>query len=587
MTYDQVLVLAVLLILIVGLAWGRFKPMHVFLVAYTILIIGGILDDHEALLGLANVSVINIALLLIWSNIIRDSSTLHRLFMWLLPEGLSYSGYIARLTCCLGPLSGVMNNTPLVAMSLPYVLQWARRKGITPSRVLIPLAYITIAGGTLTLIGTSSHLVINGYITKLGLPDVPMLALAPIGVVVLALTGLYFWAIGWRLLPSRKDTSTSALEQQKEYIAEAIVREDSPLVGQSVGKARLRQLKGLFLYGIERKGEMIIPVKTSEEIQAGDRLLFTGRAESIVSLIQSRPGLTLPQQEHLRPLSRHEIVEAVVPVNSYLVRQRIKDTNFRSRYDAAIIAVHRQGERLQGKIGDIVLQPGDMLLLLAGGDFWKRVADDSNIYVVGKIGEVRQYRGWRDVLLVTGSALAIGLAAAQVVPLFHALITLLAGLLVFRIIRLQDLSSRLDWPLLLICAMAIPIGYAVHKVGLATVAAEHVARLAVQTHPLIVLFLLYLFGNLLTELVFNVGAAAIVAPLALDIARVMHLDPMPLILTAMFAVALSVMTPFGYQVNLMVMGPGNYRYRDYTRVGAPLAAAFAVLVPLLVWVIYF
>ncbi len=587
MTSEQIIVLVAIIVLIIGLGAGRFKPMHVFLFAYSIVVIGGILDDNEALLGLANVSVISIALLLIWSNIIRYSAMLHTLFKKLLPDNLSYGGYIARITSYLGTLSGIMNNTPLVAMVIPYVVQWSRRRGIPPSRILIPLSYITIAGGTLTLLGTSSHLVINGYVTKLGYPDISITALLPVGIVVLTITGLYFWAVGWRLLPSRRDLSQESIEQSREYMAEARVRPDSPLVGQTVGKAHLRQLKGLFLVAIERDGELIVPVKRSEEIQANDILLFTGRPETIIDLIQSRPGLELPQQHKLRSLPRHEIVEAVVPINSTLVRQRVKDTNFRSKYDAAIIAVHRQGERLHKKIGDIVLQPGDMLLLMVGGDFWNRVNEDNNIYVVGKVGEVIQYRGWRDILIVGGSAIALLLAMLKLVPLFHALVTLLAGLLLFRIIKLQDLSSRLDWNLLLICAMAIPIGFAVKKVGLADKIVESYLALLGEAPLWLVLFAFYVLSNLITEIMFNVGAAAIIAPLAVSLATHLNVPIVPVVLTAMFAVALSVLTPYGYQVNLMVMGPGNYRLKDYVRVGLPLAITYSIIVPGLIWAIYF
>ncbi len=586
MTVLQTVTLVITLGLILTLAVTRFKPFHVFLVGVLSLLFTGVLTIEEATMGFSNRGVITLFLVLAFSQVFRGSALLHRLLGRLFHEGVSYAGFVVRSGMVLAPISAVMSNTLLMAVTLPYIVEWSRRKGLVPSRVLLPLASLIIAGGTLTLIGTSSHLVIAGFARTQDPPvEIPVFALLPVGVVVLVVVVVYWLVMGWRLLPVRRDPRETVEGNFRQYTAEARVLPDSPLVGQTVARARLRHLRRLFLVEILRGDERIYPVKPADVIQAGDILVFVGTPEAILELTQVHPGLEIGGLFARRRFPSMDVVEAVIPLNSTLARRRLRDTQFRARFDAAVIAIHRHGEPLRGGLGNIVLQSGDLLLLLTGPDFWARVRNETDLYVIGKVGQLYRLKGVQDWFLYGVFLVAIGLSALGVVSLPVALAGALALLTVFRILSLNDLRTGIDWPLVLVTALSIPIGYAFVKVGLVDRWVSWLAN-TVSLTPWWWLVIVYGLGMVLTELTFNVGAAALMAPIAIQVARVCGSAPEPFLLSAMFSVALSFLTPYGYQVNLMVMGPGGYRFVDYLRAGFPLTVIFLFLIPTLLYVLY-
>lgn len=587
MNWEALVVALSLLALFVSIVILETKPVHAFIAVSLLLLVMGVITPEEFLSGFSNQSVATIFLVLVFSQILKRSDFTQTLIRRILNPHLSYSGFVLRMGTISAFISGVVFNTPLVGFLMPHVVSWARNRGLSPSRVLIPFETLVIMGGTITLVGSSSNLLINAIAEAHGVKDIGVFNLFPIGGVVVAVGILYWILIGWRLLPSHRDVFRETLTHAREYVAEAVVRPYSPLVGQSVARARLRQLRGLFLAEIVRNGDVIKPVAPTEKLRAGDRLVFVGKPETIVELLEQHIGIELVHPESMPPFSEADIVELVIPYNSSLAKHTVREAQFRSRYDAVVIAVHRQGERLSGKVGDITLLPGDMLLVLTGGDFWKRVEGDTDVYVVNKVASLSYISGWKGLFVLLAFAGSLVLASLKIVPLFSALAVSLAAVVLFRIAPITDLRRKVDWNLLLVCALTVPIGMEVNKSGLADILLDYLSKPFKIFTPLAGIFVIYIFSNLLTELMLTIAAAPIAATVALRAATYFG-DEMarPFVLAAIFGVALSLLVPHSYQVHMMVMGPGGYKARDFLRANLPLSITFALIVPLLIYALY-
>lgn len=586
MTLEQWIVLFVVAGLIGTLAFTRARPFHVFLVAVLLLGITGVLTPEEMLRGFSNPAVVLLVMVLAFSHIFRSSSLIHWLYSQIIVRAKNFPQFYTRFVWGVAPFSGIMSNTLLTAVSLPHILEWARRQGIFPSRVLLPTAYAIIAGGTLTLIGTSSHLVIYGFYQETTGKALDWFVLFPYGVGILLMVYLYFLLLNRYVTPVRRDPQDQVVGAYREYTAEARVPSGSSIAGLTVARARLRHLRGLFLAQIIRGDQKISPVKPTDVIQEGDILVFVGRPETILELAQTH-RLEIGGFFARQPFTTMDVVEVVIPQNSMLVNRKIRDIQFRGRYDAVVIAVHRQGERLESKLGDVVLKPGDLLLLLTGPDFAHRVEQETNLYVVGKVGELHRYVGWKDATIVGVLLFALLVSLMNWVPLIISLATALVLLSIFQVLSLRDLRTGVDWTLVLITALAIPVGYSLVKSGLLEKALSLLPGiLAESDSPLLWLYFLFGVSVLLTELTFNVGAAAIAGPLSVEVARTLHQPEEPFLVTVMLGTALSFLTPYGYQVNLMIMGPGGYRYLDYLRAGGPLLLMLSIWIPAAIYVVY-
>jgi di/tricarboxylate transporter len=465
---------------------------------------------------------------------------------------------------------------------MPYVYQWGKRRGIPPSKLLIPLSYAAILGGTTTLIGTSTNLIVSALAVKSGLKPLGLFDFLYAGFPALLAGVLYMVLFGHRLLPEREDILSSFLKGRREYLIETIVPRFSQIIGKTVLEAGLRNLKGLFLVEIVRGDERIAPVSPRDVIKEGDALIFAGDPDSIVELIKERGALTLPADCHFALSEKIEVVEALIPVNSSLVGKKVRETNFRAKFDAAIIAIHRDGERLKGKIGEMVLKPGDLLLLLAGKDFWSRVQDSDDIFVVNKVNETLTVDSKRALIFLLLFLLAIALSALGVFPLFKSLLVLLAVIVLLKIATYGEIKRSIDLNIVMMAAFSFAIGIAIAKTGLADFVAHKLVAVAGGLGIVGALVSIYIITNLLTEFVTNVAAATMVFPVALSVSKFYPSAPPELfVLTVAYAASASFMTPIGYQTNLMVYGPGNYRFKDFLKVGAPLSLLFMSVIILL------
>jgi di/tricarboxylate transporter len=452
---------------------------------------------------------------------------------------------------------------------------------------LIPLSYLAILGGTCTLIGTSTNLVINGLMIESGLAGMHLFEIGMIGLPY-AIIGLGYLALAGRLLPERKELIEQLGESRREYLAEMLVEPQCRLVGQSVENAGLRQLPGMFLIEIDRGGQSIGPVSPDDLIKANDRLVFTGIVSSILELekIAGLVPIADPDYEvSPRQQRRRRLCEAVISERSPLVGKTIKEADFRAAYGAAVVAVHRGGQRVEKKPGDITMRPGDTLLLQVRSHFLRAHRNDPAFYLVSDVEDWRPLRRDRAWIALGLFVLLLVLMTTGIVPTLLAA-TLCAVLMVgLGCISSGDARSSVDWQVLVTIAAAFGVGTALENSGAATATASALVESTSTWGPIAALAVIYILVSLLTELITNNAAAVLMFPICLETARLYGADAKPFLIALILAASASFMTPIGYQTNMMVYGPGGYRFSDFLKIGAPLNLLLGIVaVTLIPWI---
>lgn len=617
MSLEAWLSLAVIAAIFVGLQRRNGPPADLLflggLVAMTML---GVLKPAEALAGFANPAVIVIAALFVVAAGLRATGVLDWLGHRMLGSARTEESAMARLTVFEVTLSAFIANTPLVALLVPVVVDWCRQRRISPSRLLIPVSYLAVLGGVCSLIGTSTNLVVQGLlkaqhetVAQAGTvatdprfhDQLRGMTLFEIGAVGLpcALVGAAFLVLfGRRLLPNRTDLLETFGEQRREYLVEMLVQPGCRLIGQSVEAAGLRHLQGLFLIEIDRDGEIITPVTPSDMIHVNDRLIFTGVVTTIVDL-EKIPGLVPAadltyEVNPKRRVGRH-LTEVVLSSGSPLIGTTIRDANFRQHYNAAVVAVHRYGQRVSNKIGDIRLRPGDTLLLQTRTEFVENHRHSQDFSLVSRVEGSRARRSDRAWLAALLFGLLIvwlslegtdfGIPDEMTNPAIAGLC--IAGLMVVtRCLPIAEARAALDMQVLITIGAALGLGKAMTTSGAADYLAKALVSAVGPEHPYLLLVVVYVLALLLTEMLSNSAVAVLMFPLVVAMAAAGGFSPRPFIMGITLAASLSFMTPIGYQTNLMVMGPGGYRPSDYFRVGLPLTLLVTLtalaLIPL-VW----
>jgi di/tricarboxylate transporter len=597
MGWEAFYCLAVLALVIWGLM-KNYAPDALLLGAVVLVTLAGIVTPSEALVGFSNAGMLTVGALFVVAAALRETGALDVAGSWVLGGADSERGVLLRMAPSITGMSAFLNNTPIVAMFIPIVTSWCRKHRVEPSRLLIPLSYLAILGGTCTLIGTSTNLVINGLMRETSASD-PALSqsLHPMGFFELGYVGLpyavigiaYLLVVGRRLLPFRKGFVEKLTESSREYLVNMQVQPGCRLDGQNVQEARLRQLPGLFLVEIFRKGEAISPVPPDQILRVNDILTFTGVIGTIVDL-ERIPGLVaVPADKSETSATARRgrtMCEAVVSPTSPAIGVSIRDADFRARYNAVVIAVHRGGERLAGKVGDIALCPGDTLLLQTGPHFARANRNNPDFLLVGGLDDTRPVRHDRAMVSLGLLLLLVVLMVSGVVGIVVAAF-LVAGLMVLtRCISVADARRSVDWQTLITIAAAFGLSKALVNSGLVPAVGRVFVELTRTLGPYGVLAGVYLMTSLFTEVITNNAAAALVFPFAVAISGDIGANPRPFVMAVAFAASASFMTPLGYQTNLMVYGPGGYRVGDFVRIGLPLnlilLACATILIPL-VW----
>ena len=599
--------------LIVGLflilAFSTLAPDLILLGGVLFLIVAGILTPGEALSGLSNEGMVTVAVLYVVGAGVQETGAVAAIARSLFGRPKTLLGSICRVVFPNLGLSAFMNNTPLVQMMIPAVSDFAKSNRIAPSKLMIPLSYAAILGGTMTLIGTSTNLVVQSMIfnevgrqqeaeragqtiePKARVAPLTMFTITPIGAVAALVGGIYVVFASRYLLPDRR-AALSTGDDPKEYTVEMQVEADSPLVGQTIESAGLRHLPGLFLAEIDRDGNSMPAVSPREKLRGGDRLLFVGVVESIVELQRIR-GLVPAAEDvfHLKaPRPQRCLIEAVVSNSCPLIGMTIRDSRFRSHYNAVIVAVARNGQRLHQKIGDILLHAGDVLLVEAHPSFADQQRSSRDFFLVSKVEESTPPKhelslvavGIFLAMLLAVSGKDLAAVAASIaspltglvsylpqLPMLLAALLAAAAMLLTRCVSIESARKSIDWQVLLAIAASFALGTALVKSGAADMIASSTRELA-GGNAWLTLALIYLITLIVTELITNNAAAALMFPFALAASRQLGVSYLPFVIAVMMAASAGFATPIGYQTNLMVYGPGGYRFSDYVKIGVPL-----------------
>ncbi|MCP8899845.1 SLC13 family permease [Gilvimarinus xylanilyticus] len=567
------------------LIFTRIAAHLVMMGVLVILSVTGVITSGEAFAGFSNPGVLTVAAMFVVAAGIHASGGVDLLVNHVLGTPKSVRSAQMRIGFPVALLSAFLNNTPVVATMIPAVRTWAKRIDVPASKLMIPLSYSAILGGTLTLIGTSTNLVVNGQYQELtGHAGFSLFSITLVALPVVVVGMLFMYFVFPKSLPDRREKGLFG--NVREFTLEVAVASDGPLVGRTVEEAGLRNLKRIYLVEIERQGAIVPAVSSEEALQAGDRLVFAGNTEAISDLLRIKGIVPSTDGEPTLASERRErrLVEAVISPHSHCINLTVRDSNFRERYGAAVLAVARNGERVQGNLSTIKLKPGDTLLLEARPAFVSRQKYNKDFLLVSDLGTEppRHQRA----LLSWGILLAIVLSAAfGVLSMLNAALVGAAAMMVTGCCSPQQAQKSLDPTVLLTIAASFALGNAMYKTGVAQWLAEGLLTIGMG-HPLLILFLTYVAVWMLTESITNNAAAILMVPVVLEMTQKASLNPEPFILVVMMAASASFSTPLGYQTNLMVYGPGGYRFTDFIKAGLPmsmLVGATTVIVLALGW----
>ena len=577
MEWQAVFTLMMLVGVLGTLALTRVSADLVLMSALALLLVSGILGPLEALAGFANPGVITIATLYVVAAGLKETGAVQWIARLLLGHPKTQRGAQLRMIAPTGVLSGFMNNTAVVAMFIPAIQDWAQRLGIPASKLLLPLSYAAILGGTCTLIGTSTNLVVDGMLqSRLGI-NLGLFELAWVGVPLLVVGGAFLVLVGHRLLPDRGGLSEE-LDQVREYGVEVEVESPGPLVGKTIAQAGLRALTYGYLTEIDRDGRLITAVEPDRTLLAGDKLYFVGAPECASELRRIQGLKPANGSVHKLEMENHQrcLVEVVLGPEFPALNKTIRDSRFRTRFNAVILSVSREGKRVPGKLGDITFRMGDTLLLEASHQF------------------VEQYRFRRDFLLVSAlndstppdfrkAPRALGILAVMVLLSASGLLSILeaafiaaGAMIVSGCLTASRARRSVDLPVLVVIAASFALGNAMTETG----AAQWVAGLLLGWGPLtpwVALAMVYVLTAVFTEVITNNAAAVLMFPIAMAVSEQLGVSVLPFAIAVMFAASASFITPLGYQTNLMVYGPGRYQFLDYVRIGVPLSLLVGVI----------
>lgn len=565
MTLDAYLTLLIFALTIVGLIAFQGRPVKVFGVTLVTLIACGLVTKEQFLTSIANPGLVTLILLVLCSLALEKTRLLRIIASKIIVA--SYNSTWLRLFGATTLFSSILNNTAVVATLLSPIRNNPHHLA---SKLLLPLSYASILGGTLTLIGTSTNLIVNSmYIEATG-RSLSFFSFTAVGVILVLSCGLVMFLCN-RMLPIIEEKTVTS----EGYFLDAKVIHKSELIGRSVEANGLRHLESLFLAEIVRKGHLISPVSPSEVIQPADRLVFCGDVTKLLQLKQFS-GLEIFAEKN--GVLNSNLTEVVVKQESILVEKTLKKVGFRALFDAAVVAIRRDGEQISGKLGDVVIQSGDFLVLAVGDDYKTRTNINKNFLVVSGVEPQSKINGWRAWLSIAGFISVIGLSALGVLDLLEGLVLLLGALLFSRSLTTSELVRRFPVDIWLVVSSAILLSNALVNSGVVGFLGSTIGRFNDSSYIYISLIVLYIVTWLLTEFVTNNAAAALMFPIGYTVALGFGVDVLPFVMTVAFAASGSFISPYGYQTNLMVFNAGNYKFNDFIKAGSPISLVYALVV---------
>jgi di/tricarboxylate transporter len=579
--------LAVLAVLVTVLFTEKAPPAPAVLAATLVLMLIGIITPDQAFAGFSNEAPIIIASLLIVARAIDVAGIMQPIVALLFRGAASSTGILARLLYPLAGISAFVNNTTLVAMTIPAVVDISARRNLPASRFLMGVSYAAILGGVVTAIGTSTNLTVSGLLVDAGMRPLGLFEPTLVGlpIAIAGVAAVVF--LSPRLLPDRSPVSGELSEAGRDFTVTMRVKRNGEADGATVSEAGLRQLQGVFLVEIQRDGRSIAPVAPDERLEGGDLLTFVGRVDNVVDLQRVR-GLTSAEARQIRHLAGtvHAFYEVVVGAGGDMVGQTLKEVDFRARYDAAVIAIHRAGHRVNAKLGDVTLRVGDTLLTLSDAEFRARWRDRPDFAVIAPLSGIsprQPRRAWLVAAVGVGFVLATG---SGQVPILHASVAAAMVVVATRVLTLRQARDAVDLQIVVLIAAAFGLGAAVSSSGLAEAVAGGLVSAMSPLGDIGSLAAVMVATIILTELVSHNAAAALMFPIAVAAAATIGADPRPFVVAVMMGASLSFLTPLGYQTNLMVYGLGGYRFSDFSRVGVPLNVVTITLSLILIPIVF-
>ena len=587
MSWEAWFTLLVVVVTVVLLVRDVVAPVLAVVGADVALLVSGVITGQQAFAGFSNAAPITVAALFVLARAVEKTGALQPLIGKALGEAGRGKVTMARLLVPTAAASAFLNNTPIVAMLAPQVREWAERRNQSPSWYLMPISFATILGGMITVMGTSTNLVASGLMQAAGLAPIGMFEITRVGLPVAIAGVLLLTLTSRRLLPDRRGPRQQFEEQIREYVVHMQVKRAGPLDGQTVEAGGLRSLTGVFLAEVEREGgEVIAPAAPTTLLRGGDRLIFAGRADMIRDLHSMRglqPDGSPSVKSTLSGPSR-TFFEVVVSSASPLAGKTLKEAEFRSRYQAAVLAIHRAGERVRAKLGDVRIREGDTLLLVADPDFGDRWRHRSEFLLVAHLGGRPPVSTGKGYIVGAITLAVVVLASAGVLPILQASLLGAIALVATGVLTPWEARESIELDVLLVIAASFGIGAAMEASGLAALLGHNIVTTFSGWGPRGVLLAVTIATVLLTELITNNAAVVLLFPIAMAAAAGVGADPRPFAIAVAIAASASFLTPIGYQTNTMIYGLGGYRFADFVRLGLPLTlvvlATIMTFVPL-------
>ena len=586
MSPDAWITAATVLIMFVALASERVPPAAAVMSATLFLLVIGVIDEAAALSGFANAAPWTVAALYVLAFAGDKTGMMGPIVNRLLGHGDRVTtASSARMLLPTAGISAFINNTPLVAILIGQVTSWCNRRGVSPSKLLLPISYAAILGGILTVIGTSTNLTASGLLQESGQDPIGLFEITKVSLIPASagLVVLIFVVI--RIIPERKGALEEFTDDLNEFAAQMMVVKEGPLDGSTVTDAGLRNLKGIYLVEIERDGQMFPAVSPSRVLRGGDRLTFVGESSQVVDFQRVTKGLQSAESEHLLEVDspEHTFYEAVIGADSRLVGQNLADAEFRTRYQAAVVAIRRSGKRIDSQLGKVTLEAGDTLLLLAGSDFRVKSRRAKDFLVVLRIGGPPPSATKRAPFVGFLALAVIGLAAFEVLSIFELSLIAVGILIATRTVSVSESGEAIDFGVILLIAASFGVGSAIEVSGLAETISTGLVDAFGGWGDLGIIFALALAMTILTELASNNAAVVVLFPITIAVATQAGLDPRIMVLMIAVMASSSFLTAVGYQTNMMVYGPGGYRFGDLIKAGLPLTITLLVTVSLVTW----
>lgn len=592
LTGEMIFVAIIIVLMLLGLLFEVMRADFLIFLTLVVFLLSGVISNTEALSGFANEGMLTILLLFIVAGAIQKHGIIELVVYRLLGKGKNIKASMLKVLLPLGLSSGFLNNTPIVVALTPILKNWAIDNNYSPSKFLMPLSYMTILGGTITMIGTSTNLVVHGLLLSAGLEGFSFFTLSVVGIPITIVGLIFLLTIGYRLLPEHLGAKQQISQETKEFLAEAVIEDEFELAGNTVTELGKEVFDGIYIIEILRNNKRVFPINGMTVVEEGDHIIFSGSLNTIAK-IQKEKGVSVKTGTELtlEDLKNDDnvLVETVVSHNSSLLNRTIKQVNFKNRYNAGVIAIHRNNQRIKSRVGDIVLKTGDTLLLIADQTFIDRNKHSSDFYVITPVQPPEKLKqdmtkGWIGLVALLLMILVVTMGWLSMLEAMLVLVVLLVG---FRFINPTEITSFIQFDVILLIASAFGVGAAMTESGLAQYVASGLTYLSTPFGVLGVIFIIYFVTNTFTEVITNSAASVLMFPIALEMANAINVDYMGLVVTIAIAASASFMTPIGYQTNLIVYGPGGYKFSDYLKVGTPLSLIVMVVACFIIYFVWY